>query len=142
MSAAPCVRRATNRPAWHGSSDTICMDGSTKSACPPGRKESTAATEPARGARAPAAHWHERRMTACFPSVFQGEDVLDEEIRKGEEVPDEHKHKAEELPAYQLRHRGDRAMEVIVVGGTLAGLVAEVLLLATLIVAFVERHDT
>ena len=81
-------------------------------------------------------------MTACFPSVFQGEDVLDEEIRKGEEVPDEHKHKAEELPAYQLRHRGDRAMEVIVVGGTLAGLVAEVLLLATLIVAFVERHDT
>ena len=33
-------------------------------------------------------------------------------------------------------------MDVIKVCSTLAGLVAEVLLLATLIVAFVERHDT
>jgi hypothetical protein len=59
-------------------------------------------------------------MTACCPCVFQGE----------------------ELPAYQPRQRGDRAMDVVVVGGTLAGLVAEVLLLAALLVAVVERHDS
>ena len=68
-------------------------------------------------------------MSACCPRVFQAE-----------ELPDEHR--GEELPPYQPQHRGDRAMDVVVVGGTLAGLVAEVLLLATLIVAFVERHDT
>jgi hypothetical protein len=45
-------------------------------------------------------------------------------------------------PAYQPRQRRDRAMDVIMVCSTLAGLVAEVLLLATLIVAVVERKDS
>src|SRR5438067_6108119 len=39
------------------------------------------------------------------------------------------------------RRRGDRAMDAVMVCGTLAGLVAEVLLLAGLIVALVEGID-
>src|SRR5438067_10600116 len=95
MSVAPaCLRVIRTGQPGTAPAASICMDGSTKSACPPDRKESTAAREPACGARTRAAHWHERRMSGCFPSVFQGEELPDED--KGRERCCLDEHKAEE----------------------------------------------